>query len=184
MEPNLSDALNAAKSLLGWKLVHESSDGVTSGYIVETEAYTQNDLASHARNGQNLRNAAMFGPAGTIYVYFSYGIHYCMNIVTAEAGKGEAVLIRAIEPIEGIEIMKKRRGVDVVENLTNGPAKLVQAMGITKIHNNTNIDDGSVRIEQGIVPSEIVQSTRIGISRAVDHPWRFFIKDNPFVSHR
>lgn len=181
-QPDLSDSLTAARDLLGWKLVHESPEGRTSGYIVETEAYTQEDPASHTYGGKRLANAAMFEPAGTIYVYFTYGMHYCVNIVTGEKDHGEAVLIRALEPAEGVDLMRRRRKTDDKRNLCSGPAKLVQAMGITKLHGGTNLMDGSLKLEPGTSPKRIVQTTRVGISKAVDQPWRFYIADNPFIS--
>jgi len=179
---DLSDAVTAAKGLLGWKLVHESPQGVTSGYIVETEAYGMDDQASHTYRGETVRNRAMFQEAGTIYVYFTYGMHYCANIVTGAKGHGQGVLLRALEPVDGIELMSQRRGLSDATRLTNGPAKLVQAMGITKEHNGTHLDHGGLRLEPGTIPTEIVQSTRIGIKKAIDQPWRFYIKDNAFVS--
>lgn len=184
MKPDLSNALTAARSLLGWKLVHDSPEGVTAGYIVETEAYTEEDPASHAYGGKKLANAAMFEPAGTIYVYFTYGMHYCVNIVTGSKGHGEGVLLRALEPVDGIDLMKQRRRTDILANLCSGPAKLVQAMGISKLHGGTNLNDGSLRLEPGFTPKVISQSPRIGISQAKDQPWRFFVADNQFVSRR
>lgn len=178
----LPDGLSGAKNLLGWKLVHETSEGITGGYIVETEAYNQDDPASHAYGGPTPRNEAMFEEAGTIYVYFTYGMHYCVNIVAGPKGRGEGVLIRALEPVEGIELMRKRRGVEVDLMLTNGPAKLVQAMGITKELNGATINTGSLKLVPGFKPKEIVQTTRIGINKAVDQSWRFYVKDNLFVS--
>lgn len=180
--PDLADAIIGARSLLGWKLVHESADGMTSGYIVETEAYSMEDPASHAYAGKTLRNAAMFQEAGTIYVYFTYGMHYCVNIVTGEKGYGQAVLLRALQPVDGLELMQRRRGVADTKQLANGPAKLVRAMGITKEHDGTHVGNGSVRLEPGVTPHEIVQTTRIGIKKAVDQPWRFYIAGNQFVS--
>lgn len=183
MLPDLSDSVAAAKNLLGWKLVHNSPDGLTSGYIVETEAYTMEDPASHAFMGPTARNAAMFDEAGTIYIYFTYGMHYCVNIVTGPAGHGQGVLLRAIEPVDGIDIMKRRRGVESMVQLTNGPAKLVQAMGITKPdHYGKHITKGGLYLEPGFVPHQIVQTTRVGIKKAVDQPWRFYISGSQFVS--
>ncbi len=179
----LDDSVQAAKDLLGYKLVHETSHGITSGIIVETEAYHQSDPASHTYRGQTARNSVMFGPAGFAYVYFTYGMHYCFNVVTGPAGSGQAILIRALEPLEGVAIMKHRRHTDQVHNLTNGPAKLVQAMGITKADYGANLlNNGQLRLEPGIKPAEIVTTTRIGIKQAVDQPWRFYIKGNPYVS--
>lgn len=183
-QPDLSDALGAAKALLGWKLVHDSPEGRTAGYIVETEAYTMEDPASHAYRGLTPRTKAMFEKAGTIYVYFTYGMHFCVNVVTGKRGHGQAVLLRALEPVEGIELMQKRRHTKDVYNLANGPGKLVQAMGITKAHYGSHVLDGPLSLEPGIQPAQVVQTTRIGIKKAVDQPWRFYITDNPYVSKR
>ena len=179
-ELDLSDTIKAAKNLLGHKLMYESPEGLTSGYIVETEAYCTSDRASHSYKGKTLSNAPMFEEAGTVYVYFTYGMHHCMNIVTNKEGKGEAVLIRALEPIEGIDLMEKRRNKKV--NLTNGPAKVAQSMGINKSINGTSIFKGPIRIENGIKPEVIVEAKRIGISQNKDEFWRFYIKDNKYVS--
>lgn len=178
----LENSITAAKNLLGWKLIHKTPEGLTSGYVVETEAYHQDDPASHAFGGERPRNSVMYREPGTIYVYFIYGMYYCFNIVTGPVGRGEAVLIRAVEPIQGIELMKRRRGIDDERKLTNGPAKLVQAFGITKAHSGTMINDGALRLEPGIMSEEITQTTRIGITKAADQPWRFFITGNQFVS--
>lgn len=182
--PDLSDALTAARSLLGCQLVHETSEGLTTGHVVETEAYTMEDTASHAYGGERTRNSSMFRPAGTVYVYFTYGMHYCVNIVTGTEGHGQGVLIRALEPTQGLELMKKRRGMQDERNLTNGPAKLVQALGITKQHNGTDIYGGHLRLKPGFTPSEIVQTTRVGISKAVDVPWRFYVAGSAYVSRK
>jgi DNA-3-methyladenine glycosylase len=182
--PDLSDSLTAARSLLGWKLVHNSPEGKTSGYIVETEAYDMEDPASHAFGGPGKRNAAMFEAAGTVYVYFTYGMHFCVNIVTGEAGHGQGVLIRALEPFEGVGLMKRRRGVEDERLLTNGPAKLTQAMGIGREHGGSNLSAGPIYLEPGVVVGEVVQTTRVGISKAVDRPWRFYVAHNPYVSKR
>lgn len=181
MKPDLSDALIAARSLLGWKLVHDSPGGRTAGYIVETEAYDMDDPASHSFGGLKGRNAPMYESAGTIYVYFTYGMHFCVNIVTGPKGHGQAVLIRSLEPVEGIGLMQRRRGTEDERNLTNGPAKLAQAMGITKELNGLTLGE-ELRLEPGIEVHEIVQATRVGISKAVDQPWRFYIAHNTFAS--
>lgn len=177
-----TDALSAAKLLLGCKLVHETPEGKTSGIIVETEAYHQDDPASHSFNGATKRTQVMFGESGHAYVYFTYGMHYCFNIVTGRTGQGQAVLVRALEPIEGIELMKKRRAADDIHQLTNGPAKLTQAMGINLKNNGQNILSGNLRIEPGPKPAKIMRTTRVGISKAQNLPWRFYIKGNEFVS--
>lgn len=179
----LGDALKVAKSLLGYKLVHDAKQGTTSGIIVETEAYHQDDPASHTYRGQTARNAVMFGPPGHAYVYFTYGMHYCFNVVTGPTGSGQAVLIRALEPLVGIELMKRRRGLEDEHQLTNGPAKLVQAMGISKADYGTNLlNNGKLRLESGPKPAKITQTTRIGIKQAIDLPWRFYLTGNPYIS--
>ena len=182
MLPDLTNSLIAARSLLGWELVHQSSEGITAGYIVETEAYTQEDPASHAFGGKKMANAAMFEPAGTVYVYFTYGMHYCVNIVTGPKDHGEGVLIRALQPTAGIELMQLRRRTQHLLNLCSGPAKLVQAMGITRLHGGTNLNKGSLSLKPGFKPEEIIQTARIGVSKAADQPWRFYLAGNPFVS--
>lgn len=181
MQPDLSDALVAARSLLGWKLVHDTPKGRTAGYIVETEAYDMHDPASHSFGGPRPRNSPMYQEAGTIYVYLIYGIHYCVNIVTGAKDQGQAVLIRALEPIEGTKLMKQRRAVAKDHELTNGPAKLVQALGITPKLNGHRLGH-TLRLEPGKPVPAITQTTRVGISKAVDHPWRFYITDSPYVS--
>jgi DNA-3-methyladenine glycosylase len=172
-----------AQELLGCRLVHESLDGVTAGIIVETEAYSQEDAASHSYKGETARTKAMFGPGGHAYIYFTYGMHYCFNVVSGEAGHGQGVLIRALQPVEGIELMKQRRGKEQVRELCNGPAKLVQAMGISKADYGKPLFQGDLYI-QGRHETElrIESGPRVGISKAVDVPWRFWIKDSRFVS--
>jgi len=181
-ELELNEPVLAARSLLGKKIIYNNNNQVLSGYIVETEAYHSDDPASHSFHGLTKSNKSLFMKAGTIYVYFTYGMHFCINIVTGEEGQGQAVLIRAIEPVDGIEVMKENRKTDVVSNLTNGPAKLTQAFGINKSIDGSNVIKGPIFLTQGTDPKEIVVDTRIGISRAIDYPWRFYIKDNPFVS--
>jgi DNA-3-methyladenine glycosylase len=183
-EPDLSSALTGAKSLLGWKLVHKHPEGLTAGYIVETEAYDMEDAASHAFGGERVRNSSLFREAGTVYVYFTYGMHYCFNIVTGAEGHGQGVLIRALQPIDGIELMKKRRFTDDERNLCNGPAKLVQAMGITKTDNGTTLKGGRLRLEPGFNPAQITQTKRVGITKNIDHAWRFYVKDSPYISRK
>jgi DNA-3-methyladenine glycosylase len=126
------DVETVAVGLLGCELVHSNSQGITSGIIVETECYSQDDAASHSYRGKTERTRVMFGPGGYAYIYFTYGMHYCFNVVSGRAGHGQGVLIRALEPKQGIELMQKRRNKEKVHELANGPAKLVQAMGITK----------------------------------------------------
>ena len=179
---DLSDCVIAAKQLLGYKLVHETQYGRITGYIVETEAYHNTDPASHSFRGQTKRNTSVFQRSGTIYVYFTYGMHWCMNIVTGDEGDGQAVLIRALEPIEGVEIMQQYRKQDNLIHLTNGPAKLTQAILVNKVQNGTNLLDGPLKLEKGFKPKKIVVAPRIGIKQAVEYPWRFYISGNEFVS--
>jgi len=183
MKMDLTNAELAAKTLLGWELRHITDQGVVSGYIVETEAYCQNDAASHSFNGPRQRNAPMFRQAGTIYVYLTYGMHYCLNIVTGPIGSGQAALIRALQPIEGIDIMMQNRH-NLPKNLTNGPAKLTQALKIGKNSNGLNVFDQGcpIKLIPGFTPKAIVQTTRIGISKEQTALRRFYIKDNPWVS--
>lgn len=184
MLPDLSNSLVAAESLLGWKLVHKTQDGITAGYIVETESYDMNDPASHAFSGPSMRNSSMFEPAGTIYVYFTYGMHYCVNIVTGNRGEGQAVLIRALQPTDGIDLMKHRRRKTNIRELCSGPAKLTQAMAISKQHNGLMLGDSEIYLEPGIKPGRITQTTRIGISKATDNLWRFYIANNSYISRK
>jgi DNA-3-methyladenine glycosylase len=181
MKIDLSNAVTGAQNLLGCTLVHETPDGITSGIIVETEAYSAEDAASHTFKGPTKRNAVMFGPAGHLYVYFTYGMHYCVNVVTGQAGHGQGVLIRAIEPVTGIQIMQQRRGRP--DQLTNGPAKLAQALQLDMRQSGVFLlENGSVRLEEGIKPKHITTTTRIGITRDAHRPWRFYITGNPHVS--
>lgn len=178
-----------ARNLLGKYLVRTRGNVRLIGMIVEVEAYRGTiDPASHAYRGMTQRNEVMFRVGGHLYVYFTYGMHFCMNVVTGKAGVGEAVLIRAIEPIEGISIMRKNRGfgnslADLV-SLTNGPAKVCQALGISRPENGIDLVKGPVFIARGIRAPRprIVVSTRIGIREGTDRPWRYYIKDNPWVS--
>lgn len=178
-------AYEVAPRLLGCKLVR-MVDGVRlAGAIVETEAYDQTDEASHSHKGKTPRTEIMFGRAGYLYVYFTYGMHYCCNVVTGRPEDGSAVLIRALMPEDGVAAMSAARGGLSGAALTNGPAKLCQAFGIGKSDNGTDLLYGaslSLELAPAVQPDDIVISERIGISRAKDVPWRFHIKDNPFVS--
>ena len=197
------DTVSVAKALLGKVLVHYSAQGITAGRIVETEAYLgTKDPASHGYRGVSNRTLAMFGDPGHAYIYFTYGMYYCFNVTTAPKGIGEGVLIRALEPIEGIDIMINRRhlrrqvslevskqnlfNVEKPHNLCNGPAKLVIAMGITKDLYGSDLTKKPLVIEEPEIKTdfEIVTTTRIGISQAKDLPLRFYIKDNKFISKK
>ena len=173
-----------AKNLLGCYI---SFNGML-GKIVETESYLFDDPASHSFCGKTPRNSPMFEQAGKSYVYFTYGMYHCFNITTAKKEIGEAVLIRSVEPIKGIEKMKQNRKTDVVKNLTNGPAKFTTAFGITKSQNNINIltKTSPIKLYQPNKKEkfEIIQTTRIGIKKGTALPHRFYIKDNPFVSKK
>lgn len=179
------DTRTVARELLGHMLVNTNSEGMTSGIIVETEAYLQNDPACHAARGMTKRNRAMFGPPGCAYIYLIYGMYYCFNVVTREQGIGEAVLIRALEPVCGIELMKKRRGRDKLTELCSGPGRLVQAMGINKGQNGQDLTGDKLFIgAAGEGGHEVVNTIRVGISEGKELPLRFYIAGNPNVSKR
>lgn len=183
-----SPAEQAARRLLGYVLERTLPDGtVLSGMIVETEAYDQSDAASHSYRRRTPRTDAMFGPAGHLYVYFTYGMHYCCNIVTGPEGHGSAVLIRALQPLNGVEEMSRLRGGRTGTDLTNGPAKICQALRIDKTWNGHDLRTEPIRLisppsGKGILAKDIVASTRIGITRDTDRLWRFYVRGNPYVS--
>lgn len=168
------EVLTAARALLGWIIRTEFEGSVTEVRLTETEAYAgDQDPASHAYRGQTARNAAMFGPPGTLYVYRSYGIHWCMNVVVAPIGTAHAVLLRGGEPLVGGPVMEARRGRG--DHLADGPGKLCQALGVSGIHDGTSLIDGPVRLQPEELPSSyrVSATPRIGVSRAADRPWRF-----------
>lgn len=182
--------------LLGWILVRETPKGIIKLKIVETEAYHQDDPASHSFHGLTKRTAPMFEAGGRLYIYFTYGMHYCVNIVTGQKGVGEAVLLRAAEPLEGIEIMQDNRSSTTVigstyhtYGLANGPGKLAQALGIKDTSmSGKMLNLSTIFLQQSLEPvkaREIIASPRIGIRKASEMPWRFYLKNNPFVTrHR
>lgn len=178
--------IEVAKSLLGCHLIHETPEGKTSGIIVETEAYLHDDPASHTFNGKTPRNTVMFGPPGKAYIYFTYGMYYCFNVSTNKEGIGEGVLIRALEPLEGIDLMKKRRKTDKIKQLCSGPAKLVIAMGIKKTYLGHDLSNPPLQIlhSAGKKDFKIIKTERIGISTGRDLPHRFYIKGNEFISKK
>ena len=181
------DALLVAPKLLGWELVSYADGHETGGRIVEVEAYHgTEDPASHAFRGLSLRVAPMFLAGGAVYTYRSYGIHTCVNIVTGPAGVAQAILIRALEPTIGLDIMASRRSLTNPRLLTSGPGRLGQALGITLADSGTQL--GSVFALRPsttqIEPKNIIAGPRIGITRAKDHPWRFMLTGSQFVSHR
>lgn len=173
-----------APRLLGCELVRELDGHTLRGRIVETEAYKQSDAASHSYRGRTPKTDIMFGPAGHLYVYFTYGMHYCCNVVVGAEGYGAAVLIRAIEPLAGEEIMSRLRHDRSGFELTNGPAKMCQAFGIDKHFNGHDLTKIplQLRMHPPLLQTSIVQTTRIGISKSIDKPWRYYIKGNPYVS--
>lgn len=175
------DAPDVAPLLLGTAV----RVGACAGRIVEVEAYTADDPASHSHRGRTARNASMFGPPGTLYVYLSYGIHHCANVVTGPEGDGQAVLVRAVLPFEGVAEMRARRGGVADRHLADGPGKLCQALGIDRRHDGADLcaSDGDVQLlDDGTPPppvADVVVGPRVGISRAVDHPWRWTWRPSP-----
>jgi DNA-3-methyladenine glycosylase len=156
-------------------------DGV-GGTIVEVEAYDHEDPASHGYGGRTRRNASMFGPPGRAYVYRSYGVHWCLNLVCGEEGVPEAVLVRALEPTHGLERMRKRRGVDGERLLCAGPGRLCQSLAVTKAHDGLALDEPPFELRARLRPMEVVAGPRIGISRAAALPWRYGLAGSRFLS--
>jgi len=189
----LNDTVTVAKKLLGKFLVKKSKGELLIGKITETEAYLQDDPASHSFNGQTKRTTPMFMTGGISYVYFIYGMYDCFNVVTEREGYGGAVLIRALEPVAGVEQMWRNRFINkpYPDSLTlkqtisiaNGPGKLAQSMKITTKHDNMkSLQESDLMIKDKGLNPNILSDYRIGISKATDKKWRFFIKDNPYVS--
>jgi DNA-3-methyladenine glycosylase len=177
------DVVDVARDLIGCVVEH----GPVSGVIVETEAYHDCEPACHAFVGLTPRTAPLFGPPGRAYVYRSYGIHALLNAVCEVEGVGAAVLLRALEPVEGIEIMQARRGVDRLEDLCSGPGKLTQALDVELVDNGADLSAGPVLIAPRPASwrdVEIVSGPRIGITKAVELPWRFSAAGSRFVSRR
>lgn len=180
---------DVARGLIGCFLCREAAEGLVAGIIVETEAYlSAKDPACHASRGKTARNAAMFGPAGTAYVYFIYGNYYCFNVVTGPEGKGEAVLIRALEPVEGLELMARRRGCGCCDHdLTNGPGKLCQAFAIDRSLDGHDLTERPLylvanRRQKDYGP--VMITGRIGISRGQELPLRFIAGGSNYLSRR
>jgi DNA-3-methyladenine glycosylase len=169
-----------APELIGATLLF---DGV-GGTIVEVEAYDQDDPASHGFRGRTARTASMFGPPGVAYVYRSYGIHWCLNLVCAEAGRAEAALVRALEPTRGLEAMRERRGVERDRALCSGPGKLCQALGITRADDGLALDEPPFELLAREAEPALAVGPRVGITRAVSHPWRYGLAGSPFLSRR
>jgi DNA-3-methyladenine glycosylase len=174
--------IEVAKDLLGKTL----RQGETAGIIVETEAYLgEDDLAAHSSRGVTDRTRVIFGPPGHAYVYFIYGMYECLNLVAEPAGKPGCVLIRAVEPVEGVETMRRRRpGAKRAEDLASGPGKLTLALGITRTLNGADVTRPPLTVHDGPPPPQIVTTARIGITRCADWPLRFYVAGNRFVSRR
>lgn len=187
----LAPTLRVARNLLGALLVHDTPDGRTSGRIVEVEAYRgPKDQAAHSKNGhRSPRNEVMYGEPGHAYVYFVYGMHHCVNVVTAPPAVPEAVLIRALEPVDGIELMRRRRRLPDAPmwRLCRGPGALCQAMGVTRAENGSDLLGGPLRLLLGtpVPPRRVARTARIGVAYAgadALKPWRFAIRDCQAVS--
>ena len=168
-------AVSVAKKLIGWHFYKRNIDELVGGVIVETEAYNQIDAASHTYIGQTQRNKVMFGKSGHLYVYFTYGMHYCVNIVSGKPGDGEGVLIRSLLPDSGIEFMRKRRSYRPDNELTNGPAKICQALNITLLDNGKAIDQDEFRLLPPNIKPEVIATKRIGIKKDSHRLWRFIL---------
>jgi DNA-3-methyladenine glycosylase len=183
------DPREVAPALLGKTLVHDPGDGRRSGRIVEVEAYCgAEDPAAHSYRGQTPRNATMFAPAGHLYVYRSYGIHWCANVVCGQLGDGCAVLLRALAPLDGVAAMYTARGATARRDrdLCSGPGKLTEALGLDGSHDGVPLaGTGRVRlVDDGHQPGAVIQTTRIGISQAIEQPWRWYVDGDPNVSRR
>ena len=178
-------AEEAARRLLGCQLISEIDGRFVRVKFVEVEAYDELDEASHTFRGRTKRNDAMFKAAGHLYVYFTYGMHYCCNVVCGDEGFGSGVLVRAVEPIEGVEVMEERRGRAGLE-LSNGPGKACQALGIDTSWSGHDLSRAPIRLmkQPQLSDDQIVSGVRIGISKAVHELRRYYIADNPYVSKK
>lgn len=189
----LRNVTSVAKDLLGKIIVLVHNNKTLTAKIVEVEAYQgENDKASHSYGGISERNKVMFDAGGKLYVYLIYGIYFCANVVTGKAGHGDAVLIRAVEPIDGVDLMfdnretKTRKNDISIRQLTNGPAKFCEAFDIGKEHNGLSLNGNKIFLlnNKPIDDSNIITTTRIGISKSKKLKWRYYIKDNLFVSRK
>ena len=181
------DTLTVARELLGHVLVHRTEEGTTGGVIVETEAYLGPlDDAAHSYKGRSARVRVQYGPAGCAYIYMIYGIHFCLNITSGPPGVPEVVLLRALEPVTGLDLMRRRRGTDRLQSLCSGPGKLCRALDIgTGLYGADLCADGALYVERGGNPGAVSSSKRIGIDYAVntrDMPWRFTVTGSRFLS--
>jgi DNA-3-methyladenine glycosylase len=175
-------APDVAADVIG-KVLRKPADGLAAR-IVEAEAYRQDDPASHAHRGQTARNAPMFGPPGHAYVYFSYGAHWCLNVVTGEDGFGEGVLLRAAQPLDGLELMRRRRGERISDrDLLRGPGRLGQAFALDRSYSGTDVcGAGPLCLSDDGLRPQVVSGPRVGVSLAADERWRFFAAGSPWVS--
>ncbi len=180
----LEDAVTLAPALLGCLLRRDTPDGLITGIIVETESYTENDPASHAFGGRTDRNWPMFEKGGMAYVYLIYGMHNCFNVTSGTEGRGEAVLIRALQPVEGIGLMKKNRMVSGMRDLCSGPGKLCQALSIDRNLSGVSLMNGEIQIQIpcSAVEFNIAITKRIGITKAAGLPRRFLINNSKWIS--
>jgi DNA-3-methyladenine glycosylase len=169
---------DVAPELVGATLV---VNGV-GGRIVEVEAYDRQDPASHGFHGETPRNRSMFGPPGHAYVYRSYGIHWCLNLVCEEEGAAAAVLVRALEPTRGLDVMRERRGLEDERLLCAGPGRLCQALAVTGEHDGLRLDHRPFALKEAPAPAQVVSGPRVGISRAAELPWRYGLVGSPFLS--
>lgn len=181
------DTLSVARDLLGCMLVHESPEGRVSGRIVEVEAYQgEDDPACHAAAGLTTRTEPLYGPPGHAYVYLIYGMHHCLNAVTRPPGRPSAVLIRALEPEEGLELMRRRRGRTgngrADRDLANGPGKLCRSFGLSLEHNRLDLTGGRLWVEAGRRPARVAWTPRVGIRVGTERLWRGFDADSECVS--
>jgi DNA-3-methyladenine glycosylase len=171
---------DVARELVGAELYV----GGVGGRIVELEAYDQDDPAAHGFGGRTERNASMFGPAGRAYVYRSYGIHWCLNFVCGGVGIASAVLVRAVEPLAGLDVMRARRGVEDERLLCSGPGRLCQALGVTREHDGLRLDRAPFELRAPSEAVEVVTGIRIGITKAAEQPWRYGLAGSRFLSRR
>ncbi|WP_148574835.1 DNA-3-methyladenine glycosylase [Nocardioides caldifontis] len=178
-------ALEVAPRLLGAVLRHRTEEGTVAVRLTEVEAYAgADDPGSHAHRGPTPRNSVMFGPAGHLYVYFTYGMHHCCNVVVGEDGVAAAVLLRAGEVVEGVELARSRRGRSTDRDLARGPARLCQALAIDLTHNGADLGSGELTLELGpaVAAAQVATGPRVGLRLAADNPWRFWLVDEPTVS--
>jgi DNA-3-methyladenine glycosylase len=178
------DVLAVAPRLLGAVLRHSTPDGDVAVRITEVEAYDgTSDPGSHAANGMTNRNKVMFGPPGRLYVYFTYGMHHCCNVVVGPDGTASAVLLRAGEVVDGVETARRRRGRSTDRDLARGPARLCQALGVDVVHDGTDLTVGTLTLTPALAPASRVRTgPRVGLRKAADRHWRFWVDGDPTVS--